>query len=196
VTPRLKPGGGRRARPALPACAASVLALALAACGGGRPSASQVAHLGPSSTTRPSTFGPPSALAYAKCMRANGVPNFPSPDAQGQTVVPGGQGGVPDPASPLFQHAAGVCQKYRPQGGLSSPAQETKMVAQALKFAKCMRAHGLPNFPDPDVGPAGPGFYIRLGGPGSGVDPQSPRFQAAQGACQKLLPGKPEGPGS
>ena len=54
-------------------------------------------------------------------------------------------------------------------------------LVQALKFAKCMRAHGLPNFPDPDVGPSpsGIGIAIRLGGPGSGVNPQSPTFCAA-----------------
>jgi hypothetical protein len=56
-----------------------------------------------------------------------------------------------------------------------------------IKFADCMRAHGVPNFPDP-----GSGGGIQLNS-GSGVNPQSPAFQSAQNACQKLLPGG--GPG-
>lgn len=50
------------------------------------------------------------------------------------------------------------------------------------KFSVCMRAHGLPTFPDPN----GQGI-IQLGS-GSGLDPRSPRFQAAQRACRRLLP--------
>ena len=45
-----------------------------------------------------------------------------------------------------------------------------------------MRAHGVPNFPDP----SGSGGGIQLG---SGINPRSPGFQSAQSACQKLLPG-------
>ena len=50
------------------------------------------------------------------------------------------------------------------------------------KFSACMRAHGEPNFPDPNSQGA-----IQIG-PSSGIDPGSPKFQAAQTACQKLLP--------
>jgi hypothetical protein len=64
-------------------------------------------------------------------------------------------------------------------GGPVSPA-----VASAfLKFADCMRSHGVPNFPDP-----GSGGGIEIS-PGSGVDPASPAFQSAQRGCKKLLPG-------
>jgi hypothetical protein len=51
-----------------------------------------------------------------------------------------------------------------------------------LAFAKCMQAHGVPDFPDPG-GQAG-----QLG-PGSGVDPASPQFQSAlNGPCLSLAP--------
>jgi hypothetical protein len=53
-----------------------------------------------------------------------------------------------------------------------------------LKLARCMRAHGVPNFPDPS--PNGGGVNI---GPSSGFNPQSPAFQAAQQSCRHLLPG-------
>lgn len=53
-----------------------------------------------------------------------------------------------------------------------------------VKFADCMRSHGVPNFPDPGAG--GGGIQIPVG---SGINPQSPAFQSAQTACFKLMPG-------
>jgi hypothetical protein len=46
-----------------------------------------------------------------------------------------------------------------------------------------MRAHGLPSFPDP----------TRSGLTLSGIDPNSPRFQAAQKVCRSLLPNRGKG---
>jgi hypothetical protein len=51
-----------------------------------------------------------------------------------------------------------------------------------------MRSHGVSNFPDPS---ARGGIDI---GQSAGLNPRSPSFQAAQTACQKLLPGG--GPGA
>jgi hypothetical protein len=47
---------------------------------------------------------------------------------------------------------------------------------KALKFSECMRANGVPGFPDPN----GQGVIQ-----GSGIDPQSSAFQRAQKACAK-----------
>lgn len=58
----------------------------------------------------------------------------------------------------------------------------TMQLQNGTKFAACMRAHGVPNFPDPSAQGA-----IQIGS-GSGIDPNSPTFQAAQTTCQKLLP--------
>jgi hypothetical protein len=69
--------------------------------------------------------------------------------------------------------------------GSSTQSTSTVSSTQGLKFADCMRAHGVPNFPDPITGG---GLQFR---PGSGIDPSSPAFQAAQSACSKLLPGGP-----
>jgi len=49
-----------------------------------------------------------------------------------------------------------------------------------------MRSHGVPNFPDPSGG----GLNLN----GTGINPFSPSFRAAQSSCSKLLPGG--GPGS
>ena len=70
----------------------------------------------------------------------------------------------------------------------SNNASSSSGEAAGIKFADCMRSHGVPNFPDPTSG--GGGVKIPLG---SGVNPQSPAFQSAQKACSKLLPGG--GPG-
>ncbi len=52
-----------------------------------------------------------------------------------------------------------------------------------VKFAACMRSHGVPNFPDPS---GGGGIQIPVG---SGINPGSPSFQSAQKSCSKLLSG-------
>jgi hypothetical protein len=49
-----------------------------------------------------------------------------------------------------------------------------------LKLSVCMRAHGVPNFPDP--GPHG--LHI-----GPNIDPRAPQFRAAQKACAQDFPG-------
>jgi hypothetical protein len=67
------------------------------------------------------------------------------------------------------------------QGGSNGSNGE----AQLLKYSQCMRAHGLPNFPDPNSQgdlSIGPGNVPKGG-------PNSPQFKAAQKACQSLMPG-------
>lgn len=145
-------------------------------------------------------------IAFAACMRANGVPTFPDPGSNGgggvqiQASQTAGSGqtltvnGVPVTA-PAFQAANQKCQKDLPKGGGPpvSSAELTRLRAGALAMAKCMRAHGVPNFPDPIVGsgPGGRGIGVKIGvgGPGSGLDPSSPAFQTAQRTCQPLMGG-------
>ena len=130
--------------------------------------------------------------AFAACMRKNGEPNFPDPNAQGQLSF--GSGSGIDPSSPQFQQAQTACRKLLPNHGTPSPAQQAQARAQALAFSACMRKNGVPNFPDPQFGTGGR-VSIKISG-GAGLDPQSPQFQAAQKACQSNLPGKfgPGGP--
>jgi hypothetical protein len=54
----------------------------------------------------------------------------------------------------------------------------------ALRFSNCMRAHGVPDFPDPGAN------GIPVGGPGGKADlnPQAPAFHTAMKACHKLAP--------
>jgi hypothetical protein len=70
------------------------------------------------------------------------------------------------------------------------PVSKTQLQQSTLKYSECMRANGVPNFPDPS---AGGGFEFQAG---SGIDPSSSAFQAAQTKCRKLLPGGgPPAPG-
>ncbi len=124
---------------------------------------------------------------FSACMRKNGVPSFPDPNAQGQISISSAAG--IDPGSAQFQQAQQACQKDMPSTGAPpSPAEEQQARSQALAFSACMRSHGEPNFPDPQFGTGGR-VSIKLSA-GAGLDPQSPQFQRAQSACQKDLPGK------
>ena len=74
-------------------------------------------------------------------------------------------------------------------GGSPAPASGTSGVAQMEDYAKCMRSHGIKDFPDPVANPGGQGGSFEInGGPGSDLNHNDPRFQAANQACQSLMP--------
>jgi hypothetical protein len=134
-------------------------------------------------------------LKLAQCMRAHGVSNFPDPSSSGGINIQQGSG--IDPQSPAFQAAQKACRKVIP-GGPGGPIKVTKaQLTKALAFARCMRTHGEPRFPDPLASvPAGSGPIVSVAGmlfkPGQGLDPQSPAFQVATSRCGLNLP-KPPG---
>jgi len=169
------------------------LVLLASACGGGS-SGANVAQVGTTSSTRnsgsSSSSGSGDPTAYSGCMRSHGVPNFPDPDSKGRIkitsgVSAGGKKTGVDVHSPQFDRARKACDKLLPNGGRPTAADQQREQQQALKFAQCMRAHGVPKFPDPKAGGA-----LSLGTKVD-VDPNSPQFQVAQRACQKLVPGGP-----
>jgi hypothetical protein len=142
-------------------------------------------------------------IAFSHCMRTHGVPEFPEP-TEGHLLIRrsdhnGHVTGV-NPQSAQFQTASKACAKLSPKGGKPpSPAEQAKLQEKALQFARCMRTHGVPSFPDPEFSRSGGGVGIRIGGRKSGpsgIDPSSPRFQAAQKACQSIMPGPKGGPGN
>jgi hypothetical protein len=124
---------------------------------------------------------------FAACMRRNGVPSFPDPSSRGDLTI--GPGSGIDPDSPAFKKAQEKCSKLLPNGGQPTPQQAAQAREQALKFAACMRKHGVKDFPDPTFSAGRISIRIK-GGPGSDLSPRSPVFQAAQKACQSNLPGK------
>jgi len=114
---------------------------------------------------------------FAACIRANGEPSFPDPNAQGVISANFNR------ASPLFDQALQACRKDLP-GGTPTPAQQAQDLHQAIAYSACMRENGVPGYPDPLTGSGG-GTVIHL----TGVDPNSPLFQRAQQICHKKVPG-------
>jgi hypothetical protein len=178
-------------RPRLAAAALAGVAVLASACGGGSPSAG-VAHLGSTtSTTAASGSGSTGSgkngglLAYSQCMRSHGLPDFPDPNSQGviegkSSSASGGNASDLNPNSPTYQAAQKACQKYASVG--TTPADQAQQLAQALKYAACMRSHGVTDFPDPTV----VNGQIEFSGSGIG---RSPDYQSANTACQSLLSG-------
>jgi hypothetical protein len=158
------------------------ISLLAVACGG-RSQHAKVAQIGTRSTgtnAGPSnTSGPSDPTAYSACMRAHGVRNFPDPDSKGRIAMTSGV----DPDSLEFKTAAEKCQELLPNGGRPTLQQQRIVKQAALRFARCMRAHGVPSFPDPTASGA-----LAIGKK-AGVDPNSPRFKAAQQSCKTLAPG-------
>jgi hypothetical protein len=158
------------------------LALLATACGGS--TGGHVAQLGSTTTTTSSPPGTSAqqagALAFARCMRSHGVPNYPDPTRSGLVKESLQQLGV---GRARFQTAQTACNHLLPNGGSGpSPAQVQQARAQALSFSRCVRAHGVPNFPDP-------GSDGRIPDPASaGINQGSPKFEAANQACRKFRP--------
>lgn len=123
------------------------------------------------------------ALAFSQCMRAHGVPKFPDPSQNGGLLIQGGPGQGLDPGSPAFQAAQHACRSKLPDGGRPQPVSAAQR-QKALQFSQCMRAHGIPNFPDPTF--SGPRVQLQIGKE-MGLNPSSPAFQAAQKACGGII---------
>jgi hypothetical protein len=152
-----------------------LIAFLVAGCGGGK------------KADDPPEADPASAsLKFVRCLREHGV-DAPDPAADGSISIPvpgpGGSGGPV--AGPDFQRAQKACAKYAPQQSLT-PGSTDGIAKAALAFAKCMRRHGVSNFPDPQVQDG----QVMVGGPQAGLD--TPAARKAAAACQKFL----SGPGS
>lgn len=93
------------------------------------------------------------------------------------------------PASP---RVANLGSTTTTTGSASSGGQPAgNPLATEEAYAVCMRKHGIKDFPDPTPGPGGHGAGFSItAGPGSDLDPNLPRFQAADQVCKKLLPGE------
>ena len=166
----------RRAR-LLTAAAALVAAITIAACGS--TSSPTVSGSSTSSTNPGSTS---STVAFSKCMRANGVPNFPDLSSMGMQIAGSGERISVNGVSlngPAYQAARAKCQKYLPTHSAASLSQQeqAQQRASGLEVAKCMRSHGVPNYPDPRYYNGGQQVYL------PGINPAAPAFQTAAKAC-------------
>jgi hypothetical protein len=173
-------GGGRvrwRGWPRWPGILAAAVCIALmtAACGGGTSAGSGAS---PSAT---STYA--KEVAYAQCMRSHGVPKFPDPDSNGNFDINGNSINL---HSAQVQSAQKACKSLAPNLAQSGQSQ-AQNATLALKFAQCMRSHGVLKYPDPSSNGSS---HISAS---SGINPQSPAYKKAQQACQPIMTGQQSG---
>jgi hypothetical protein len=119
--------------------------VAIAACG----SSSQPTRTAASTSS-------PQRVEYSDCVRFHGFPNFPDLNANGSVNLPSGI----NPRAPAFQAAQQACATLRPGTG-SPPPPISLAQKKSVANARCMRKHGVPNFPD---------VVIALGGEGIGYN--------------------------
>jgi hypothetical protein len=133
------------------------------------------------------------SLAYAKCMRSHGVPQFPAPDGQGnfnQAAIQALDDHDPQERNAFFQ-----CRSLLPNEGTGLSVTQLQAMQQqnlrnAVKAAHCMRAHGIVDFPDPAGSTQGSGINWQ---PvlSAGLNLDTPSYQAAFKICSGSRVGGP-----
>jgi len=191
----------RTARTAAAIIATGALALLAAACGG---SPSSTGSAG--SATAGGSTDTQKLVAYSRCIRSHGVPNFPDPSG-GQPPKASAQ--LLGVSSSQLQAAQRNCQHLLPNtgGSLQQQAQQCvlagvcpqtvvhQMLTSGRRFAVCMRAHGVPNWPDPTIDTGAhrgvPFFDLSK----EGINDHSPQIDHKMQECGRLTPGPgvPEG---
>jgi hypothetical protein len=128
-------------------------------------------------------------LAFAQCMRSNGLPDFPDPNANGQGFGNQQQANQ-EKSNPHFGTAYSDCRHLLP----SAPSSHGKVIpsnSQLVRFARCMRSRGVPDYPDPNSSVSLGTELAQLG-----INPNSPQFQATLRTCDRLVPPPSQGGGS
>ena len=126
-------------------------------------------------------------LSAARCMRAHGVSNFPDPRPDGgfsiHESIPAGSSVVINGVTingPAYTEALTTCDVSGAIGPKPlTGQQEDAMIAKA----RCIRTHGVPDFPYPSFGPGGMGVHMLL--PAS-YDPEAPADRQPAKACASV----------
>jgi len=175
----------------LAAAAALASAMVIAACGSSSPASSSSLRPPRSSGSNSShTQALNESLRFARCVRADGVANFPDPPSNGSYGVKSfaqqsngktmSINGVPVSA-PAFRSALAKCNQYLPGPPAPTTSQLGKIRMLMVTWAKCMRNHGLTHFGDPTI--TADGHRIMHGQFNIG----SPAYYAARHACDPQL---------
>jgi hypothetical protein len=167
------------------------LALLAAACSSNLPSTGSAGS--PAAAGSAST---PSAVAYSHCMRSHAVPNFPDPGSNG--VIPKADSQQLGVSSSQLQTAQRDCQSLYPTTGGSfqqqaqqcyvagdcPPAIVQQVLTQLRKLARCMRSHGVPNWPDPVADPQG---QVSFDVSAQGIPRHSPQIDSKVQECGHVM---------
>ncbi len=185
---------------------AAAAAIGLAACSGGS-STPQVASLGNSTGTSANSGGGGSSAAtgsgnatqlldeWTSCIRGHGDPNQADPTVDSNSDIDITMDNVSSTLASEVHGGTGPCSNYLTAASAAlrggQPAPQAPSLAVQLTYAECMRANGVPKFPDPN---GSQDQYI------GNLDPNSPTFENADNVCSKKTgetyypPGK-EAPG-
>lgn len=146
------------------------IGLALAGCGSS-------GHPGVSSATQAQDPSGRARLeSVVQCLRAHGVPDFPDP-----VYDPGdGRWHYGDYRSAIPQRAQQACQHLDPSAAGPSPPVPQAQFQKLLLLARCVRQHGVANWPDPTSQ-----GQFRLT---PQLSPKLPAVGNAVDACRKYIP--------
>jgi hypothetical protein len=164
----------RRAKPL--AAAIASIALLVAGCGSSSPASPNAASAASFTAA---------AFKYSSCMRNHGLSSFPDPtmtDHNGQQVAYL-TATIPINPSPAFKSAQNACRGILPRPINASAAQlaqqQQAREQHLLAFAKCLRSHGIPDFPDP----TSQGQLTLEMVNAAGIDPHAPTVLTAAKSC-------------
>lgn len=149
---------------------AVAVSLVVSACGGS-----------PASPADSATAQP---LAFSHCMRSHGVSQFPDPNSSG--VWPKSQVELVA-GDPKFEAATQICGHLLPDGGPGVPPSSAvvqQIQTDMAKFARCMRSHGVPSWPDPTLDRGRAVFDPEA----VGIDTSAPRISTAMRGCEAVFP--------
>jgi hypothetical protein len=118
-----------------------LVAIALLGAGCGS-AASETATSAADNRTGENVAGQDKLVKLAQCIRAHGVPHFPDPDPKGNQNF-----GI-DVSPEVWKRATEACKELTPPGTFSGK-RNPKQQSEALRFATCVREHGVKDFPDP-----------------------------------------------
>jgi hypothetical protein len=134
--------------------------------------------------TTTTTSGQQAAAAVwrelVRCARANGMPNLPDPqiDSNGRANFPNG---TPEPPASVRRACQSIYDRLPPSARGDEEERPPPDIQALLRFARCMREHGVPDFPDPDA-------EGNFRAPPGSAGPNTPQFQGALQACRQLDP--------
>jgi hypothetical protein len=171
------------ARTAAAMIAAAGLALLVAACGDSPSATGSGGSPGAAGSVNSQSANTRKMLAFARCVRSHGVPSFPDPDSSG--LLPKRQVAGLAANNSRFPAAHRACEHLLPNGGQPTQAQVQQAWNDMRNFARCMRSHGVPNWPDPartSLQDQRPFFHV----PGS-IDPNAPQITLKIRACQRVF---------
>ena len=152
--------------------ALAVAALLAAGCSGGpAPAASPAAAANAGGVG--SNDGPNAKSVYISCLVSHGVHIAPRGS--------GNNGGGVNRNSPQFRRAEVACRSLQPVGARPLTAQDQ---IYYLRAARCMRAHGVLQFPDPVFSDGG----VHFPGPPPGLNLHTPQVLRAEAICRRLIP--------